>query len=242
VEDEGQENMLELGTRGVVLEDEESTPELPRLGDDEGGDVVIGIGVVETMVMVVVRPEVIRLVVLVITEGMVEVVASPGLEDGFDNEMVKPSLVEREVIDAKLLESPEGNEGVDATHVALIIVVEVIAIVVVCPSGRVLVIVVNTLEVVGGIGLAGGTEDDGPITVVDVLVSIVVGPPGIVLVIVIKTLDVESEAELGNRTVDEGLMVIAVVLVMVVEPADMLLVKVMRLLNITELGGSVDGD
>jgi hypothetical protein len=181
------------------------------------------------------RPDVISVTVLVITERELVIKVLPGLEDGFGNEIVKSSLTEREDNDAELLE----GEGVNTGHVALIIVVKVMIMVVVCPPGRVLVSVVKALEVMGGAGLGGVTEDGGAITVVDVLVKIVVDPPGIVLVTVIKVRDVEGEPELNDGPGAEGMIVIRAV-----KPPDILVVIVVRLLDIIggiELDRLMDG-
>jgi hypothetical protein len=160
------------------------------------------------------RPDVISVTVLVITERKLVIKVLPGLEDGFGNETVKSSLTEREDNDAELLE----GGGVNTGHVALIIVVKVMIMVVVCPPGRLLVSVVKALEVMGGAGLGGVTEDGDP--------------PGIVLVTVIKVRDVEGEPELNDGPGAEGMIVIRAV-----KPPDILVVIVVRLLDI--IGGIV---
>jgi hypothetical protein len=249
VEDEGHENMPEIDTGGLVPEttgDEESMPELPPLEDSREGDAVVDKDVVDTNVKVVVTPAVIRVIELITTvEGTVLVVVLPGLEDTFDTEAVKLSLVDCGGTDDALLGSPEDEEGVDV-GVTLIMVVETRAIVVVCPPGKVLVRVVNTFEVVGGARLEVGTESDGPITFIDVLVSIVVDPPGIVLVIVIKVLEVESETELdGYPRVERPVVIVTLLVTTVLGPPEMLMVIVVTLLDIigdTDVGGLIDGD
>jgi hypothetical protein len=249
VEDEGQEKTLELGAKDVVLEadaDEEDIPELPPLVTDKREDAEKDTDVVERTIWVMVIPDVIRVTVLVITEGELVVVTLPGLEDGFGNEIVRPSLIEREDIDERLLEDWEGDGDVDAGDVTLIIAVEIMTTVVVCSPGSVLVSVLKKLEVIDGAGLGGASDDDGVITVTDVLVNTIVDPPDIVLVIVIKVPDVEGEAVLGDGLTDEGLMVTTTVLVIkAVELPDVPLVMVARLVDTVgdiELGGLMDGD
>jgi hypothetical protein len=207
--------MLELGARGDVLPDganEPSTLELVALDDDRGEDVICEIDAVMDIDEVVVRLDGGRVVVSIMTDGLVVTAVLIEVEEGTSNDVVNPLLwltLERlEVTDAELLEGME-REKLD---VALITVVEIVVTTVVCPPERVLVRVVQMLDVVGGIGVDGVDVKGGLITVTDVLVSVVVDPPGIVLMSVAIVLD-----DSGDIDVDVDLVVNIEVLVL---PAD----------------------
>jgi hypothetical protein len=105
VEDEGQENMLELGP--CVTDDEELT----SLGGVEDEEVATGTEVVKTNVRVVVRPEVIRVDVVVITEAIVVVAELSRFVEGLGREIVKPPLCGRLARLVEIVAAPlEGLE------------------------------------------------------------------------------------------------------------------------------------
>jgi hypothetical protein len=190
--------MLELGARGDVLPvgaDEPITLELVALDDDREEGVIREIDAVVGIDEVVVRLDAGRVVVSVVTDGLVVTAVLIELEEGTSNDVVNPLLwlrLERlEVTDAELLEGMEREE----LDVALITVVEIVVTVAVCPPERVLVRVVQMLDAVGGTGVDGIGVGDGLITVTDVLVSVVVDPPGIVLMSVAIVLDVSGEID-----------------------------------------------
>jgi hypothetical protein len=223
--------MLELGARGDVLPvgaDEPSTLELVALDDDREEDVICEIDAVVDIDEVVVRLDGGRVVVSVMIDELVVTAVLIELEEGTSNDVVNPLLwlrLERlEVTNAELLEGM-GREELD---VALITVVEIVITVVVCPPEKVLVRVVQMLDVVGGTGVDGVDVGDELITVTDVLVSVVVDPPGIVLMSVTIVLDVSGEID-----VDVGLVVnIEVLMLAADDPPAVLLVDNERLLGV----------
>ncbi|KAF2823040.1 hypothetical protein CC86DRAFT_409812 [Ophiobolus disseminans] len=222
----------------------EDNIELPRdkLGGtaglpNEDVEAVTGIDVVDTSVTVVVRPEVMRVVVLVIVEGTVviagllEVVEVMGKGTGIPALCVVLELLDD--ADIRLLGAMVGGAGGGGLgrDGGLIVVVEVDVVVVVSPPGNVVVNVVTTLDVTGGAGMMGG-PGGSPLRIVDeVVVMIVVGPPGTVLVRVTTTLEVVGRA--GVFGIEEGgpTRVVAVVLVNVViwPPEAILVIVTMRL-------------
>jgi hypothetical protein len=223
--------MLELGARGDVLPvgaNEPSTLELVALDDDRGEDVICEIDAVMDIDEVVVRLDGGRVVVSIMTDGLVVTAVLIEVEEGTSNDVVNPLLwltLERlEVTDAELLEGME-REKLD---VALITVVEIVVTTVVCPTERVLVRVVQMLDVVGGIGVDGVDVKGGLITVTNVLVSVVVDPPGIVLMSVAIVLD-----DSGDIDVDVDLVVNIEVLVLAADdPPGVMLVDDERRLEV----------
>jgi hypothetical protein len=168
--DEGQKNMLDSDGRGVGLNDVDNEPDIPvlvRLNPGDAYDTPIESGIVRSSVRVVMRAEVTLDIVFVMAGVTLVTVVLPDSIDGFAKEVVKPTLCERLVrlgdSDMEPLEDMEDGQRLAGRSVALIVVVETMVIVVVCPPGRVLVRVVKTLDITAGIGPEGAPSEDGGI-------------------------------------------------------------------------------
>jgi hypothetical protein len=234
--------LLELGTREVVPpinDDEASALELIVFDDDTKRDMVLDTDAVEGSVEFIVRLDVTRIGELVTVEGtaVVAVLLDPDekFDDGVVDSPLCPRLERLEAADAELLECVNAEE----LGVGLPIISEVIVIVVVCPTERVLMKVIKPLHVVDGTKEEGVTAEDGLMTITDVLVSVVVSPPGIVLVSVIIASDVRRESEVDVYPVDMELRIEVLVLV-AIDPPGMLLVGDERLLEVVGATGLVE--
>jgi hypothetical protein len=199
VEAEGQENTLELGAAEDVTEETVEEAEVLEVNPceiKEDEDAVTRIDVFESSVRVVVTPEVTRVTVLVMTEGVLvavvlmmvvrvlEVVGGTLLDEGIGADELK--LITDVLV--KIVNDPPGNVfidmitvaddrrvllGRDPVSVALTITTEVLVMVIVAPPGMVLVKVVRLLKVVGAMTL-GLAEGEAPITVAEVTIDAVV--------------------------------------------------------------------